>query len=70
MKLITTTLLALTSLVAVAGYFATKESFKNYVLKFEGMYERPEGLEADATFRGNSGLLIHSTPPLAAYSDE
>lgn len=41
------------------GYFATKDSYKNYVLKFEWMYERPEGLVSDAAFNGNSGLLIH-----------
>src|SRR5437660_1213803 len=41
------------------GYFATKASFKNYVLRFEWMYERPEGLKSDAAFRGNSGLLLH-----------
>ena len=41
------------------GYFATKGSFKNYVLRFEWVYERPEGLESDAKFNGNSGLLLH-----------
>ena len=41
------------------GYFATKESYKNYVLRFEWMYERPEGLKSDAAFKGNSGLLLH-----------
>jgi hypothetical protein len=45
------------------GYFATKESYKNYELKFEWMYERPRDLESDAKFRGNSGLLIHIQPP-------
>lgn len=46
-----------------AGYFATKDEYKNYVLSFEWMYERPEGLEADEKFRGNSGLLLHIQPP-------
>lgn len=41
------------------GYFATKESFDDYILSFEWMYERPDDLENDATFDGNSGLLIH-----------
>ncbi|HWE37657.1 MAG TPA: DUF1080 domain-containing protein [Isosphaeraceae bacterium] len=41
------------------GYFATKKSYKNYVLKFEWKYERPDGLAADAKFKGNSGLLLH-----------
>jgi hypothetical protein len=45
------------------GYFATKDSYKNYELKFEWMYERPADLESDAKFRGNSGLLIHIQPP-------
>ena len=41
------------------GYFATKESFDNYTLRFDWMYERPEDLEDDSTFKGNSGLLVH-----------
>jgi hypothetical protein len=45
------------------GYFATKESYKDYDLKFEWMYERPANLESDAAFRGNSGLLIHIQMP-------
>jgi hypothetical protein len=45
------------------GYFATKQPYKNYVLKFDWMYERPSGLESDARFRGNSGLLIHIQEP-------
>jgi hypothetical protein len=45
------------------GYFCTRESYKNYVLRFEWRYERPASLESDAKFRGNSGLLIHVTEP-------
>ncbi|MGE3818492.1 MAG: DUF1080 domain-containing protein [Isosphaeraceae bacterium] len=45
------------------GYFATKSSHKNYVLRFEWMYERPESLASDAAFRGNSGLLLHIQEP-------
>ena len=41
------------------GYFATKESYKNYVLKFEWMYERPANLASDDKFNGNSGLLLN-----------
>jgi hypothetical protein len=41
------------------GYFATKEPFHNYVLTFEWMYERPDGLGSDDAFDGNSGVLIH-----------
>ncbi|MDR3637222.1 MAG: DUF1080 domain-containing protein [Isosphaeraceae bacterium] len=43
------------------GYFATKGTYKNYVLQFDWMYDRPEGLVSDAKFAGNSGLLIHIT---------
>lgn len=45
------------------GYFATKKSYKNYILTFEWMYERPETLKSDASFEGNSGLLIHIALP-------
>jgi hypothetical protein len=45
------------------GYFATKATYKNFVLRFEWMYERPEGLESDAKFRGNSGLLLNIAGP-------
>ena len=41
------------------GYFATKESYKNYVLKFEWMYERPAKLVSDDKFNGNGGLLLN-----------
>jgi Domain of Unknown Function (DUF1080) len=41
------------------GYFATKQAYKNYVLRFEWMYERPETLKGDSAFTGNSGLLVH-----------
>lgn len=45
------------------GYFATREPYKNYVLRFEWMYERPEGLASEASFQGNSGLLLHIAGP-------
>ena len=45
------------------GYFATRESYKNYVLRFEWKYERPEGLTSEAAFQGNSGLLLHIAEP-------
>jgi hypothetical protein len=45
------------------GYFATKEGYKNYVLTFEWMYERPSDLESDAKFKGNSGVLLHIASP-------
>jgi len=45
------------------GYFATKEDCKSYVVKFDWMYERPEGLGPGARFNGNSGLLVHIVEP-------
>lgn len=45
------------------GYFATRDVYRNYVLRFDWMYERPENLASDARFNGNSGLLIHVQKP-------
>ncbi len=45
------------------GYFATKKSYTNYILKFDWKYERPDDLKADADFGGNSGVLVHIKPP-------
>lgn len=45
------------------GYFATKKEYRNYVLKFDWMYERPAGLSSDDAFDGNSGLLVHIEGP-------
>lgn len=44
-----------------AGYFATKASYKNYAFRFEFRYARPENLQKDDDFNGNSGYLIHIT---------
>src|SRR6266571_5720437 len=41
------------------GYFATKDSYKSYVVQFEWKYERPEGYKEGDKFGGNSGLLVH-----------
>lgn len=41
------------------GYFATKDEYEDYVLSFEWKYDRPEGLDSDEGFEGNSGLLVH-----------
>jgi hypothetical protein len=46
-----------------AGYFYTDKSYKNYILKFDWRYKRPEKLEDDKKFGGNSGLLVHITGP-------
>jgi hypothetical protein len=45
------------------GYFATKDTYHNYVIRFDWMYDRPDGLSSDADFKGNSGLLVHIQPP-------
>jgi hypothetical protein len=37
------------------GYFATRTGYKNYVLRFEWMYEKHHGKPSD----GNSGLMVH-----------
>ena len=41
------------------GYFDTKASYKNYVLEFEWMFERPEKYKDGDRFDGNSGVLLH-----------
>jgi 3-keto-disaccharide hydrolase len=43
------------------GYFYTDKSYKNYILKFDWRYKRPDKLEDDSKFGGNSGLLVHIT---------
>src|SRR5690349_6167742 len=45
------------------GYFSTRQAYKNYVLKFEWMYERPSGYKDGDKFDGISGVLIHLAPP-------
>jgi hypothetical protein len=42
-----------------AGYMLTEKSYSNYTLQFELAFKRPEGLEDDAKFGGNSGCLVH-----------
>ena len=49
------------------GYFATKGRYKDYVLQFEVMYERPEGLKDDGKFNGNSGLLVNIDGPAKVW---
>ncbi len=45
------------------GYFATKESYRDYILRFEWKYDRPAELADDASFDGNSGVLLHIREP-------
>jgi hypothetical protein len=42
-----------------SGYIYTPESYSSYTLQFDFAFKRPEGLEKDSAFRGNSGCLIH-----------
>jgi len=42
-----------------SGYLYTAKTYSNFVLQFEFAFKRPEGLNSDAEFRGNSGCLIH-----------
>ncbi len=41
------------------GYWYTEKSYKNYTLRFDYRYKRPEGLADENAFLGNSGYLIH-----------
>lgn len=45
------------------GYFYTDKSYKNYVVVFDWKFARPEKLEDDDKFGGNSGTLIHIQEP-------
>jgi hypothetical protein len=45
------------------GYFYTEKPYKNYVLKYDWLYERPSGLEDEEKFGGNSGCLVHINEP-------
>jgi hypothetical protein len=45
------------------GFFYTDKSYKDYVLLYDWQYRRPEGLTNDASFKGNSGCLVHIHNP-------
>jgi hypothetical protein len=45
------------------GFCYTDKSYKNYVVKFEWKYKRPENLNNDEKFTGTSGLLVHIQEP-------
>ncbi len=49
------------------GLFATRGQYQDFTLTFEWMFERPDDLVDDARFRGNSGVILQLTPPLAAW---
>lgn len=48
-----------------SGYMLTERSYDNYTLQFEFAFKKPDGLEDDSKFRGNSGCLIHVAEPNA-----
>ena len=41
------------------GYIYTHKSYSNYIIKYDWKFLRPDDLEDDANFRGNSGCLVH-----------
>jgi hypothetical protein len=43
----------------VNGYLYTEKSFKNYVIRYDWRYKRPDQVENEEKFLGNSGLLVH-----------
>jgi hypothetical protein len=43
------------------GYLATKKSYRNFVMRLDFRYERPDDLVDDASFPGNSGYLLYVT---------
>jgi hypothetical protein len=43
------------------GYFFTRKSYKNYIVRYDWKYARPADLKDDEKFLGNSGLLVHIT---------
>jgi hypothetical protein len=41
------------------GYLYTGKSFKNYVIRYDWRYQRPDQVADEEKFLGNSGLLVH-----------
>src|SRR5262249_29521592 len=41
------------------GYIVTEKPYKNYVIRYDWRYKRPDGLKDEEKFDGNSGLLVH-----------
>ena len=42
-----------------SGFMYTDKAYSNYTLQVDLAFERPDGLQKDENFRGNSGVLIH-----------
>jgi hypothetical protein len=41
------------------GYLYTDRSYSDYIIAYEWAFDRPDDLEVDSLFRGNSGCLVH-----------
>ena len=41
------------------GFIKSEKSYSRYTLTYDWRFERPEGLEKESDFKGNSGCLIH-----------
>ena len=41
------------------GYLKSEKSYSSYTLTYDWRFKRPEGLEKEGDFKGNSGCLIH-----------
>ena len=43
------------------GYLYSKESYRNFTLRLEYSFDRPENLKDDTKFKGNTGFLMYIT---------
>lgn len=41
------------------GFIKTDKSYSSYTLSYEWRFARPDGLEKESDFKGNSGCLVH-----------
>jgi hypothetical protein len=41
------------------GYLYTDKSYSDYIISYEWAFDRPDDLQVDSLFRGNSGCLVH-----------
>ncbi len=41
------------------GYLYTDKSYSDYIISYEWAFDRPDDLQDDSQFRGNSGCLVH-----------
>lgn len=43
------------------GYLYSKESYRNFTLRLEYSFDRPDNLKDDSKFKGNTGFLMYIT---------